>query len=614
MSEEVINDSAPKLKDLSAIDRDASDFEEQIAEAKEYNDNITNLIAQRTLENSNINPEIYDEFLTNLLSEEGELVEKICRQCMFFDLTGNSDAKPSRFSVMEEADGNVLIAIMLARLYVEFDFIIWARGLDDEVQNAFDGYKAGIIEEYQNLANTYTSEGHQNSINSAQFIADYFTNCRPAWQKMIKSCRYDIHLNFHKLFAFALFRHGIDGITLLQDEDFYTLGFSRDECLAVHELYEQYALYCVWEQNNPYRAENETIVDMMNRIDPLGYPTKENTDIQPSWDALENYYNNYTCKDDFNVGRNKVTFNYVYQTMVCELLVKNKGFLDVLHDIYQFLLNKELVNALDNYNTRHSTRLITPFDLLVKIGLKLENISWFLTEVDATNATAEYQASVNPYTTREDLEDTRRSMGIFRSQSLKILKIMRDLAEKDSDEYNQAVVNSGLAIEKVFINKGWDEKTILNFVEKEEAEILPYVQAFFDVLERFYKCDDYKIQLELYHIMLLNFNSSGDMVDYLDDMVKLVNKILELKDNMLTVNQVIRTFGENNEKIYALLMHLVQLYGYPDVIEEVLEKRIKTFKDVRKEIDDFIERHGGIAKDNFKQGLKESKFLKKKKH
>ena len=62
MSEKVINDSVPKLKDLSAIDRDAPDFEEQIAEAKEYNDNITNYIAQRTLENSNINPEIYDEF------------------------------------------------------------------------------------------------------------------------------------------------------------------------------------------------------------------------------------------------------------------------------------------------------------------------------------------------------------------------------------------------------------------------------------------------------------------------------------------------------------------------------------------------------------------------
>ena len=214
MSVEVINDSVPKLKNLSLLDRDASDFEEQIAEAKEYNDNITNYIAQRTLENSNINPEIYDEFLNNLLSEEGELVEKICKQCMFYDLTGNSDDKPSRISVLEEAEGNVLIAIMLARLYVEFDFIIWARGLDDEVQNAFYGYKAGIIEEYQKLENTYTSEGHQNFINSAQFIADYFTNCMPAWQKMIKSCRYDIHLNFHKFFAFDEFRHGIDGITL----------------------------------------------------------------------------------------------------------------------------------------------------------------------------------------------------------------------------------------------------------------------------------------------------------------------------------------------------------------------------------------------------------------
>ena len=70
---------------------------------------------------------------------------------------------------------------------------------------------------------------------------------------------------------------------------------------------------------------------------------------------------------------------------------------------------------------------------------------------------------------------------------------MRDLAEKDSDEYNQAVANSSLTIEKVFIKKDWDEKTIIEFVENEEPAILPYVQDFFNVLQRVYECDDYRI-------------------------------------------------------------------------------------------------------------------------
>ena len=114
-------------------------------------------------------------------------------------MSGNEEDRPNRVSLQDEADGNVVIAIMLARLYVEFDFIIWVRGLDEEVQNVFDGYKAGIIEEYANLANTYTREGHQNFINSAQFIADYFTNCIPAWQKMIKSTYFMISRIFGAL-------------------------------------------------------------------------------------------------------------------------------------------------------------------------------------------------------------------------------------------------------------------------------------------------------------------------------------------------------------------------------------------------------------------------------